>query len=83
MGGMLTPKMCTFIQFLGLLLTLVGCRRAVLGLYTSGVRDHVTENTLPASRWKTAGLEARNGKLSQGWKRGRGLHVKNSGSQRL
>lgn len=82
MGGILTPKLGTFMQFLGLLLTL-GCRRAILGLYTTGVREYVTENILPASRWKTVGIEARNGKLSQAQKKGRGLHVKNLGSQRL
>lgn len=52
------------MQFLVLLLTLVGCRGATLGLHTSGVKDYVTENILPASTWKTAGIEARNGKLS-------------------
>lgn len=53
MGGTLTPKMYTFMQFLALLLTLRGCRRAILGLCTSGVRDYVTENILSASSWKT------------------------------
>lgn len=62
MGGTLTPKLGTFMSFLGLLLTL-GCRRAILRLYTTGVREYVTENTLPAYRWKTVGIEARNGKL--------------------
>lgn len=82
MGGTLTPKLGAFMQSLGLLLTL-GSRRVFLGLYTTGVRDYVTENIIPASRWKTVGIKARNGKLSQAWKRGRNLPVKNLGSQGL
>lgn len=85
MGDTLTPNTCTFKQFLGLLLTLVGCRRAVLGLYATGIADYVTENILPDSRCKTVGMEPRNGKLSQAWKKQRGLHIywKISAQQRL
>lgn len=42
MGATLTPK--TLKQFLGLLLTLVGFRRAVRGLYAAGIRAYVTEH---------------------------------------